>query len=379
MYRITVHNSLQDIDESEWDSIVPLENAFHGHRAQLFFEQEGLVNWPPRYFCFRNEQGELVAHATAYLIPTSLVIFSSGIVRSVVDWIRTFWPAFLQPTMLECGCPISPGNPVCVRGDVDRKLLLKALAKAADMEASKTNVKFVVIRDFEDNDLPFTQGITESGYIQIANLPTTLLQIRWGNFEAYLKDLRTKYRAKVRRGMTIALRAGLTTKVRDVFAESAEDLVREWQNVHDHADEYAREELTTEFYAGIGQGLDGRCRLIEVLQDGQRVAHALAVIDGRLLRWLFFGRKKPMDRDGAYFLVISAVVRLAIEEQLATVEMGLTTYSPKTDFGAEMIPLWVFVRFRGTILGKALPLFVKFFNPVPQIRQRKVFRSTHSS
>jgi predicted N-acyltransferase len=372
MLRVTVHRSLRELDETEWDSLVRPGRGFHRYRALRVFEEGGLVDCPPRYFCFRNENGELVAHATAFLIRTSLLILPKGAMRDAIGWLRKSWPGFLRPRMLEFGCPIGPESPICTRDDVVTGELLHALAEAADAEAALSRINFVVIRDFERRALPPTAGLYPD-FIQVSNLPTTVLDIRWSTFEDYLSRMRSRYRAKVLRGLALAERAGLTSRVRPAFSDIAAELVREWRNVHDHADVCTREELGAQFYRNIGDGLEGRCRLIEIVRGGRRVAHALAVIDGRWLRWIFFGRDCPEDRDGAYFLAIASVVRLAIEERLEAVEMGLTTYSPKTDFGADMIPLWLLIRFRGTIRSRLMPRLLRFFNPVPVARRRKIF------
>jgi predicted N-acyltransferase len=370
---VTVHESLRELDAAEWDSLVRPGSGFHGYRALRVFEEGGLVDCPLRYFCFRDEHGQLVAHATAFVIRTSLVLLPKGALRDAVGWIRKLWPGFLRPRMLEFGCPISPDSPLCTRDNVVTGDLLDVLARAADAEAARSGIHYVVIRDFERRDLQPTAGL-HPDFVLVSNLPTTVLHIRWATFEDYLSSMRSRYRTKVVRGLALAERAGLTARMRLAFSDMAIDLVREWKNVHDHADVCTREELTAEFYRHIGGALEGGCRLIEILRDGRRVAHALAVVDGRWLRWIFFGRDRAEDRDGAYFLAIASVVRLAIDERLEAVEMGLTTYLSKTDFGADMVPLWILIRFRGAIRSRWVPRFLRFFNPVPLVRRHQVFR-----
>ena len=95
--------------------------------------------------------------------------------------------------------------------------------------------------------------------------------------------------------------------------------------------------------------------------------------DGTLLRWVLFGREDGDARDGAYFLVIARIIELAIEEGVDLIEMGLTTYSPKTDFGAQMMPLSMFLRVRG-VPSTVVPKLFHLFNPVPEVRDRASFR-----
>jgi predicted N-acyltransferase len=256
--------------------------------------------------------------------------------------------------------------------------LLEELAQAADAEAARCKARIIVIRDFLDEELREASGLRSRGFTKTGNLPTAVLRIRWKSFDEYLNDMRSRHRAKVRRGLAIAESFGLSVHVRHSFSDIGEELVREWRNVHEYADEYSREELTAGFYRGFGAATEGHAQLIEVRRGDHRVAHALIFLDGGILRWLFFGRDRPEFRDGAYFLVIAEIIRLAIEQQLEIVEMGLTTYSPKTDYGAQLVPLWVFVRFRGALLGRLLPGLVNLLNPIPDAKPRKVFRRTTS-
>ncbi len=98
------------------------------------------------------------------------------------------------------------------------------------------------------------------------------------------------------------------------------------------------------------------------------MAHALIVLDGATLRWLFFGREEGGSRDGAFFLAIAQIIEFGIAKGVAQIEMGLTTYSSKTDFGARMVPLWMFIRVRAVLIGRLLTALLRLFNPVPDVR-----------
>jgi hypothetical protein len=113
--------------------------------------------------------------------------------------------------------------------------------------------------------------------------------------------------------------------------------------------------------------------LVEIVGGEQLIAHALVAIDGPILRWLYFGKERMGSRDGAYFLAIARIIELAIEKGVDTIEMGITTYSPKTDFGARMIPLWIFFRIRGPLRSRLIRALLPFVNPVPEPRDRGVF------
>src|SRR5580698_1413927 len=104
----TIYDNISAMNPLEWDEIVAEGNIFQTHSALTFFEKNALLGWPPTYFVFRDQDGHIAAHATAFRIPTDLLIFAQGPVKNLVNRIRKTFPAFLNPCILECGCPISP-------------------------------------------------------------------------------------------------------------------------------------------------------------------------------------------------------------------------------------------------------------------------------
>src|SRR6266478_1431860 len=115
----TIHKSIHAVDAAEWDEIVGKGRVFQTHAALAFLEEGGLADCPPKYFILRTEDGQIAAHVAAYMIETSLVIFSQGIMKAVVDKIRIVLPKFLFVRILECSCPVSLGNPLSLRKGVD--------------------------------------------------------------------------------------------------------------------------------------------------------------------------------------------------------------------------------------------------------------------
>src|ERR1700730_13556171 len=111
-FRATVHSSIAEISEVEWQTVLGPGTLFHSYRWMVFLESNVLEDSSPRYIVFRNEAGRLVGHASAYLIDTSLLIFSQGFLKTVLSWIRVPFPRFMKTRVVECGCPI--GATECV-------------------------------------------------------------------------------------------------------------------------------------------------------------------------------------------------------------------------------------------------------------------------
>lgn len=374
-FSVTVHEFIHEIDPAEWNEIVAEGRVWQSHAALALLEDGGLEHCRARYLIFRTRDGRIAAHIAAYIIETDLLIFSQGVVKRTLDTIRRVLPKFLLPSILECGCPVSAGNPICCRDGVAHADILAPLSDALERIAAQEGIPFVLLRDFTEEEVPEFERLVEHGFSRIANLPTTQLPLRWRSFEEYFLAMRSRHRQKIRRGLRLAERSGLAARWTDEFAHMAEQLGRQWRNVNAHAKEYSREQVAAEFFRNVNQAFAGRCRVLQILDAERMVAHALVGRDGPLLRWILFGREDGEARDGAYFLVIARIIEFAIEQGLERIEMRLTTYSPKTDFGAQMVPLWMFARVRGVLPRTLVPMLFRLLNPVPDVRDRACFRS----
>jgi predicted N-acyltransferase len=378
MVEVTIHNSIRELDVAEWDEIVGEGCFFQTHSALSFLEQD-LAGCRPRYLTFRTGEGRLAGHVAAYTMGTDLLIFSRGRLKAAVDRIRRLVPGCLTARVLECGCPLAPGNPLSLRKGVDFADVAGPLVRALDTIAAEEGIRLILMRDFREEEMSSLASLETLGFNRISNLPTTELEIRWASFDQYVAAMRSHHRVNLLRRLRIARRRGLTVRLRRDFSGLAEQLARQWRNVHDRAKEYRREQLGSEFYRGVEEALGRRCQLLEVLDGETLVAHALIAVDRATLAWLFFGRGDGEIRDGAYFLAMARIIELAIEERVERIEMGLTTYFAKLDVGARMVPLWMFLRFRGALFGGVLPSLYHFFNAVPEVRSKAVFKSQPAS
>ena len=86
-----------------------------------------------------------------------------------------------------------------------------------------------------------------------------------------------------------------------------------------------------------------RSKVILFYQDDKLVGHALLLVDGETLRWLYVGREVAAN-DGLYLYIAQTVVETAILLGAKRLEMGLTTYPIKQDLGAEVTPIKIALR-----------------------------------
>jgi predicted N-acyltransferase len=374
MLRVTVHDTVHDIDASEWNEVVDEGRLFQTHGWLALLEAGALVDCPPKYIVFRTEDGRIAAHVTAYMIQTSLVIFSKGPLRALVNSIRSVFSNFLMTRVLECGCPLGASNSVSLRKGVQFVDIVTLLNGTLEEIAAANGIRLIVVRDFLEEDIPPFSMLERFGYTRVGNLPTALLDVHWDSFAGYLAAMNSRHRYAVRKRLRHCHDDNITVDVLDDFAHLSQQLARQLREVDAHAGEYSRVVLTCAFYKGVAAASGDRFRLLAISQENRLIAHALLVRDGPQLRWLLFGREKGGVRDGAYFAAIARIVDIAVTEGLQLVDMGLTTYRVKMDFGARMVPLWMYVHIRSRLFGKVALQVLRLMNPGPELVIREIFK-----
>jgi hypothetical protein len=68
------------------------------------------------------------------------------------------------------------------------------------------------------------------------------------------------------------------------------------------------------------------------------------------------------------------IVRHAIEARLRWIKLGITTYVAKTDLGAEMVPLYMYMKHRTWLFPKLSPWLFRKMTPLPEPIDKNVFK-----
>jgi predicted N-acyltransferase len=373
MFQATLHRSIQDIPCNEWDEIIDPNNIFASHRWLALVQDGSVKDCKCTYVVIRSSDGKIAAHFCAYTIKTSMVIFSHGLIKNFVNIVRILFPDFCKTLILECGGALNIGNPISIRSGINFSDIAMSVCEALESYAKLSRIRLIVLRDFRDDESAAMSIIEKHGYSKMMSLATTRLNICWSSFQQYLSSMKSYYRRKIRIKLLSAAQTGLTVKINHEFANIAIELASQVKNVDDRAKEYNRDILLPRFYENLNYAVE-KCMVLEVRKSNRIVAHALILIHNQTLSWLTFGTATNEIRNGSYFLVIAHIIDIAIKEHVKNIEMGLTTYRAKTDFGAVVIPLSIYVCARGRFFKRIVELVLKYLNQVPEAPNKNVFK-----
>ncbi len=369
-----IFHSLGEIPQRDWDGLCAFGSVAMSREFWGVVERSGMNDFVYRYI-IAYQDALPVAIAAVYTVTTDIAIFAPPLVRRVLDGFRKIFPRFLKWKMLECGTPITISSPPYIRSAaVSDDLVIDALNRDFRRLAKSERCLIIVVRDFEPNALDLRASFRRLGYHWTDSLPNTYMDIRWRTPHQYQASMRSYFRSKLNKHLKRNLEVGVRHELIDDFAPLAETLCAQWMEVHTHASEFQREVLTPTFYRELPACMGALAKVLLFYRGDALVGHALLLMDGDMLRWLYVGREKA-ENDSLYIYVAEKVVETAILLGAKRLEMGLTTYPIKQDLGAEVVPIKLAIRASWGLINPFVGLGYALLNKVPKPSPRQVFKS----
>jgi hypothetical protein len=369
-----IFDTIHDVPKTHWDALQNGHSDTYAHEFWAILERAKLNDFRYRYAIFYADDGTPLALTSFYAITTDIAIFATGKLKTAVAKIRTVFPNFFQLKMLECGTPITLNKPFVAGTHINEEDIVSALNEMLMSLAKQQGHFLIVVRDFEPDTASTQPLFKKLGYHLVDSLPTTYMEVAWNTPADYLTEMKSYYRSKLLKHLRINAKQGIRHELHDDFAHLAGTLCNQWLVVHQHASEYQREILTPEFYRGFSSDLGTHSKAILFYRQNELIGHALLLMDGDLLRWLYFGRTDAVN-DSLYIYVAHQVIETAIRLGAKRIELGLTTYAIKKDLGAYMSPLKLALRAPSRWINPFVGFYYSLLNQTPKIQNKSIFKS----
>ena len=375
---VKIHRSIAEVGEDEWDAIVAKDHIFCTHRCAEAIEKSGFSEGGC-YYPVVYDGDEIIAHACVYLIRTEFDLFVRGHLKKMINLVRRRWKDFLILRSLECGPPISIGKTISIKDGVDRAKTLEALCHGLEGLAKELGIKFVLFRDFYDNETALYGLLERRGYKKIHNLPKAEIKIRWKTFDEYLNSMRSSYRCKIVKNMDKCAKANVSIQVMKDFSHISGELKRLYDNVYNQAKEIKRERLPATFFHNFGKYLGEKAVLVSAVKDGKLIGYMLLLFNDKTLISKFPGLDYDYSKEYCvYFNLFYKTVELAIETGMKDIDMGITTLDPKKDMGSDIVNLNMYMKYSNPILNRIIPIVFDMMTPPDTMGPRNVFKDKHT-
>lgn len=374
MYSIKTFDSICDVPRDQWNALAAGQSCACSCEFWEVLEASGLNDFFYQHALIYDERDSPVALASFYTLTTDIAIFSTGWVKDTLGFIRKVFPGFLKFRMLECGTPITMNRPFIAAEGRNEAEILRCLEKTLSRIAKEKRAFVVVMRDIEPQSVHLEPHLKSLNYHVVASLPNTYMDITWSTPAEYLSSIKSHYRRKILIHQRTNEDRGIHCELREDFAELAHTLCNQWLVVHENAKEFQRERLTPEFYEAFSAKLGSRSKVLLFYRNDELVGHVLLLVDGETLRWLYVGRNESV-KDNLYFYMCHKIVETAILLKVKQLELGLTTYEPKMNLGAQMLPVNLAIKTVNPFFNIFAGYVYRLLNDTPEIKTRNIFRS----
>lgn len=347
--------SIAEVDREAWDRLFPGDpEGWAFHRA---VEDCGPPGFRWRYLLLESE-GMLVAAAPVFLTRYRIDTTLQGPLRRATDAIGRFLPGLLTIELAALGSPVAES---CQLGfapevaEVDRPVLLDRLLDGFDALADAEHCGCRAVKDAAQRDgALWTSAMARRGYARLAGLPTGILDLPPGGFDAYWMSLSRATRKDLKRKLRSL--DELRVEVRDDIA----DIVTHLGKLYDQT--VANSELSFEHLPhGYFQAVLARSAPVAkvvLYWHGDRLAgfNLLLETPDRLVDKYIGLDYEVSRRFNLYWVSWVYNVQYCYARGLATYQSGQAFYGPKLRLGCRLAPNWLYFRHENAVMNLILRL-----------------------
>lgn len=308
--------------------------AFSGerkdHRYYEIVEDTIHQGFDYRYFVIKDETGEVRTIQPFFILDQDMLAGISGPVATAAEFIRRWWPGFMQMRTLMVGCAAGEGhldraNELSFRRDAE------LLANAIKKHATDLKARLIVLKEFPAMYRDSLECFTRSGFTRVPSLPMVDLNINYADFEDYMKRcLPTKMRSDLRRKFKNTARAEpIEMSVVTDVTPFIDDIYPLYLQVYERS-KLRFEKLTKEYLCSIGRLMPDKARFFIWRQAGRVIGFSLMLTNGESVCSEYLGMDYSVAlRLHLYFYAFRDSVSWAIANGYKRYFSTALSYDPK--------------------------------------------------
>lgn len=344
-YRLDIFNSIQQIDAIFWDDHIGKLDVSKSHQFLTDIER----CFPERQYRYvmvyaNHDHNKLVGLYFACQYQHDLLLTAPPALKTLTSSIRKVFKNFGAVAVAMTGNLETHSQTWWF----DEKALSQAQFFALLAGSLKSVFKkafLYIVRDFNiaTQDFPseLNQALNDQHYFLTEGLPLALVHSNDLTPEEYKSRLKQNYRKLVRKALEKFEQQQFSVTRLDSFTEWVDIIYPMYLNVHARAKEYAREPFSREFFLTLASAENHYAELTLILdKDHQVAAFTISIFAGTSYNPYLFGCREPSDNDpNFYYCLMWFDLENAHSKHIPVIDMGITNYFPKQNFGAELKPL----------------------------------------
>ena len=260
---------------------------------------------------------------------------------------------------------------------VSKDEIMTQIGTALDAVAANTKpLHAIFIKDFKKESLKNTRQFLSFGYSEINVEPNliVLLDPKWKTFEDYKNNLKSKYRIKANKADTTSsdLKTRLFTE--HDFETYKEELQALYQNTIDNAS-FNAQVLNLNTYIHLRASFKDDFIVKAYFLEDKLVGFLTALVNKDALDAHFIGLDYQLNKSHAiYPRILNDYVRLGIEKQVSSIDLGRTASEIKTTIGAIPLKLSCYIKHKTPFLNSLIKPFFRRIK-IKEFKQHLPFKN----
>jgi len=245
---------------------------------------------------------------------------------------------------------------------VSKDEIMSQIGTALDAVAANTKpLHAIFIKDFKEESLKNTRQFLKFGYSEINVEPNMIVQLdpKWKTFEDYKNILKSKYRVKANKAdsSSSSLKSRLFTE--HDFETYKEELQALYQNTIDNAS-FNAQVLNLNTYIHLRASFKDDFIVKAYFLEDKLVGFLTALVNKNTLDAHFIGLDYRLNKSHAiYPRILNDYVRLGIEKQVSSIDLGRTASEIKTTIGAIPLELSCYIKHKNPFLNSLIKPFFR--------------------
>tara|TARA_B110000114_G_C15094737_1_gene400642 strand:+ start:3046 stop:4185 length:1140 start_codon:yes stop_codon:yes gene_type:complete len=254
--------------------------------------------------------------------------------------------------------------------------IMTQIGTALDAVAANTKpLHAIFIKDFKEDSLQSTRQFLNFGYSEIKVEPNMIIQLQpeWNTFEDYKNILKSKYRVKANKAdsKSSALETRLFTE--HDFETYKDELQALYQNTIANAS-FNAQVLSLNTYIHLRASFKDDFIVKAYFLDNKLVGFLTALVNKNALDAHFIGLDYDLNKSHAiYPRILNDYVRLGIEKQVSSINLGRTASEIKTTIGANPLELSCYIKHKNPFLNSLVKPFFRRIK-IKEFKQHSPFK-----
>jgi Acetyltransferase (GNAT) domain len=315
-----------------------------------------------RYFVIQDARGEVRAVQPFILLDQDIL---EGVPRAkpLAAAVRRLWPRFLMMRTLMVGCAAGEGRldgPPAAHAANARTLAAAILGHARTLRAP-----LVVLKEFPTEYRTPLGAFLERGFARVPSMPMTRLDIRYADFDDYMRRaLNSSTRRKLRKKFAAAAASPpIEMSETDDISAIVDELYPLYLQVYERSKLHF-EKLTPAFFREIGRRMPDKARFFVWRQQGRAVAFALVMFEGEDFYPEYVGFDYSVALDlHLYHYVVRDMIGWAIAHGFKALRSSGLNYDPKLHFRHRLDPIDLYVRHTSPLINALLKRVLPWIEP----------------